>query len=71
MGMIASIKIEEDIKSLEEAFKSSKNFKVRQRIQSLLLLKQEKFKRQIDLANYLGVGHSTLKTWIKQYKEFG
>ena len=71
MGMIASIKIEEDIKSLEEAFKSNNNFKVRQRIQSLLLLKQEKFKRQIDLANYLGVGHSTLKTWIKQYKEFG
>ena len=71
MGMIARIIIEEDLKTLEDAFKKTKNFKVRQRIQSLLLLKQGKFSRQIDLANYLGVGHSTLKTWIKQYKEFG
>lgn len=71
MGMIARIKIEEDLSTLEEAFKNTKNFKVRQRIQSLLLLKQGKFSRQVDLANYLGVGHSTLKTWIKQYKEFG
>ena len=57
MGMKASIKIKEDIVSLEKAFKSSKNFKVRQRIQSLLLLQEQKFKRQEDLAAYLGIGH--------------
>ena len=71
MGMKASIKIKEDIVSLEKAFKSSKKFKVRQRIHCLLFLREQKFKRQEDLAAYLGIGHSTLKTWIKQYKEFG
>ena len=71
MGMIARIAIKESKETLEQAFKGSRKFKVRQRIQSLILLQQQKFKRQEDLAAYLGVGHSTLKTWIKQYKEFG
>ena len=70
MAMILSIEIKEDKETLEKSFKSSKNFKVRQRIQSLLLIQEQKFKRQVDLAIYLGVGHFTLKTWIKQYKEF-
>jgi len=30
-----------------------------------------KFDRQVDLASFLGIGHSTLKTWIKQYKQQG
>jgi transposase len=71
MGMTQKLEIQESILALEKAFKSSSNFKVRQRIQSLLLLKQKKFKRQVDLAEYLGIGHSTLRSWIKQYKEFG
>jgi transposase len=71
MAMIASIEIKEDKATLERGFKRCKNFKVGQRIQSLLLIQEQKFKRQVDLATYLGVGHSTLKTWIKQYKEFG
>ena len=71
MGMTSKLEIEESITTLEKAFKSSKNFKVRQRIQSLILLKQQRFKRQVDLAEFIGVGHSTLKSWIKQYREFG
>ena len=71
MGMTSKLEIEESITTLEKAFKSSKNFKVRQRIQSLILLKQQRFKRQVDLAEFIGVGHSTLKFWIKQYREFG
>ena len=71
MGMTSKLEIEESITTLENAFKSSKNFKVRQRIQSLMLLKQQRFKRQVDLAEFIGVGHSTLKSWIKQYREFG
>lgn len=71
MGMTSNIEIKESISSLEAAFKSSDNFKIRQRIQSLILLKQEKFKRQVDLADYLGVDRSSLKRWIKQYKDTG
>ena len=71
MGMTSKIEIKESLEYLEKAFKRSDNFKVRQRIQSLLLLKQQKFKRQKDLADYLGVDHSSLKRWIKQYKDFG
>ena len=71
MGMLQKLEIQESVSALKKAFKSSSNFKVRLRIQSLLLLKQAKFKRQVDLAEYLGIGHSTLRSWIKQYKEFG
>ena len=71
MGMRSNIEISESISTLESAFKSSSNFKVRQRIQSLILLKKEKFKRQAYLADYLGIDRSTLKRWIKQYKETG
>ena len=71
MGMVSKFKIEESEESLISSFKSSKSFKVRLRIQSLLLLKQKKFKRQVDLAEYLGVNHSSLKRWIKQYKDLG
>lgn len=61
MGMVSTLKIVESEEFLLSAFKSSKNYKVRLRIQSLLLLKQKKFKRQVDLAEYLGVNHSLLK----------
>tara|TARA_R110002050_G_C8962065_1_gene514504 strand:- start:2013 stop:2603 length:591 start_codon:yes stop_codon:yes gene_type:complete len=71
MGMTSKIEIQESITTLEKALKSSTNFKVCQRIQTLLLLKKEQFKRQVDLAEYIGIGHSSLKCWIKQYKEFG
>lgn len=71
MGMTSKLEVKENIETLEKAFRNSSSFKVRQRIQGLILLKKEKFKRQIDLAEFIGVGHSTLKSWIKQYKEFG
>lgn len=71
MGMKSTIEITESLSDLEQAFKSSTNFKVRQRIQSLICLKIKKFKRQADLAAYLGVDHSSLKRWIKQYRESG
>jgi len=71
MGMTSNIAIKEDLKDLEKDFRASKNFKVRQRIQSLILLKEEKFKRQADLAAFIGVDHSSLKRWIKQYKTSG
>jgi len=71
MGMVSKFTITEREEFLLTAFKSSKNYKVRLRVQSLLLLKQKKFKRQVDLAEYLGVNHSSLKRWIKQYKESG
>ena len=71
MGMKSNIEISEDLSTLETAFRSSDNFKVRQRIQSLILLKKEKFKRQADLADYLGIDRSSLKRWVKQYKDTG
>ena len=71
MGMTSKLEIKESLDTLEKAFRSASSFKVRQRIQSLILLKKEKFKRQVDLAEFIDVGHSTLKSWIKQYKEFG
>ncbi|OEK07400.1 hypothetical protein A8C32_18370 [Flavivirga aquatica] len=65
MGMLSKIEVEESIEVLEIAFKESNNFKVRQRIQSLIHLKKGTINRQIDLVAYLDIGHSTLKSWIK------
>jgi hypothetical protein len=59
MGMRSNNEISKRVSNLESAFKSLSNFKVRQRIQSLILLKKEKFKRQADLAEYLGIDRST------------
>ncbi|QVY65940.1 hypothetical protein [Polaribacter sp. Q13] len=56
MGITSCIAIKEEFTSLEEAFKNSTYFKVCQDIEGLLLLKLEKFKHQLDLEAYLGVG---------------
>ncbi|NQY27895.1 MAG: hypothetical protein HRT69_00315 [Flavobacteriaceae bacterium] len=48
--MTTKLEKQESIPTLEKAFKSSSNFIVCQRIESLLLLKRKKFKRQVDIA---------------------
>lgn len=71
---MASKKIIEIIESVEELHKSlklSKDFQVQKRIQCLILLKENRFKKRTDLADYLCIGYSTLKRWLKDYRENG
>ncbi len=61
MGRKSVIEIKESIEELESFLKSHKNFKIRQRIQSLIYTKKEKFRTQKELSVFLDIDYATLK----------
>ncbi len=67
----AEIKIKEELEYLKRLRKKENNHRLKTRIQSLILTKEKKFKRRIDLANHLGVGIASLDRWTRVYKEAG
>ena len=48
------IEIKEDIYYLKKLRKKENNHRLKTRIQSLILTKENKFPRRLDLANHLG-----------------
>jgi len=71
MGKQAIIEITEDLDYLKSLRRKEKNFRLKTRIQSLILTKEKKFARRIDLANHLGVGPASLDRWTRVYKKSG
>jgi len=71
MGKYLEIEIQESVSFLESLFKSTKNFRKRLRISSLILTKTKKFKTRAELAKYLGVNPTTLYQWTETYRNFG
>jgi len=71
MGKVFDITIKESLKSLNLQHKKEKNQKKRLRLLSLILTKEEKFVRRVDLAKFLGVNIDTLNRWTKKYKGLG
>lgn len=71
MGKRAEIHIKEDIDYLKSLRKKEKNHRLKTRILSLILTKENRFARRLDLADYLGIGIATLDRWTKVYKESG
>lgn len=67
----AEIEIKEDIDYLKTLRKKEENHRLKTRIQSLILTKERKFKRRIELANHLGVGIASLDRWTRVYKASG
>jgi len=67
----SKITVIEDAESLRNLLHSSRNFKVKLKIRSLILLQSNTYKRQKDIANHLGIGYSTIKSWYKNYSENG
>lgn len=65
------IDIKEDLEKLNLLYRNSKNFKVKRRIKSLILIKSNKFNTREELAKYLGVNVKTLYVWIKTYQDEG
>ena len=63
------IEIREDMDYLKRLRKQESNHRLKTRIQSLILTKENKFSRRLDLANYLGIGITSLDRWTKVYKE--
>ena len=71
MGKHVEIDIKEDIDYLKNLRKKENNHRLKTRIQSLILTKEKKFARRVDLADYLGVGIASLDRWTKVYKKTG
>ena len=71
MGKVFKITIKESFLELKTAQRKEKNPKKKLRIMSLILTKEEKFLRRVELAKFLGVNITTLNKWTDKYKESG
>jgi len=71
MGKVFEITIKENLETLKSLHKKEKSQKKKLRLLSLILTKEEKFSRRVDLAKFLGVNIDTLNRWTKKYKEEG
>lgn len=71
MPKTAIIQIQESDEELKSLLRETKNLRLKIRIQSLILTKEKKFQRREDLAEYLGVGTSSLYRWTEVYKKAG
>lgn len=72
MPKASKISVIETPQELKNRLQSSVNHRVRLKIKSLLLLQEEvDRKRQIDIANHLCIGFSTLKEWYRDYSVNG
>ena len=71
MGKYKEFKVKESVQELKMLL--SKQIKPRNisRIQSLLLLKEKRFKTRQELSNYLGVHKRTMEKWLSKYKDGG
>ena len=69
MGKVFEITIKESISTLKTLHKKEKSQKKKLRLLSLILTKEEKFARRVDLAKLLGVNIYTLNIWTAQYKK--
>ncbi len=71
MGKIFEITIKESISTLKSLHKKERSQKKKLRLLSLILTKEEKFVRRVDLAKFLGVNIDTLNKWTEKYKNLG
>jgi transposase len=71
MPKYVEIDIKEDLHELKALRNKEKNHRKKTRLQSLILTKENKFKRREDLAAHLGIGFASLNRWTKVYKESG
>lgn len=71
MPKYVDIKIKEGLSELKLLRNQEKNHRKKTRLQSLILTKEKKFKRRVDLATHLGIGIASLDRWTRVYKSSG
>lgn len=71
MGKVFEIRIKESLLVLKTAHRKEKSHKKKLRILSLILTKEGKYLRRVDLAKFLGVNITTLNKWTAKYKALG
>ncbi len=71
MGKVFKITIKESVSTLKTLRKKEKSHKKKLRLLSLILTKEERFARRVDLAKFLGINIDTLNKWTGKYKKLG
>jgi len=71
MSYKSRITVSEELTDLRNMLGSAKNHKVKLKLKSLILLKENTHKKQEDIANHLCIGYSSLKRWYRAYSTKG
>jgi transposase len=71
MGKQSKIEIKESLSELQILQKKQKNLKSEKRIKCLILLKENKFATQTQIADYLGVCRQSIVKWLTSYRKDG
>jgi transposase len=71
MGKYSIITVKEELEELKTLRNREKNHRLKTRIQSLILTKENKFRTREELAIHLGIGAKSLYRWTEVYKQFG
>jgi transposase len=71
MGKVFEFVIKESVSELKMLRKKERNEKKKLRLLSLILTKEEKFERRVDLAKFLDVDVTTLNNWVSKYRKNG
>lgn len=71
MSYTSRIHIQETSEELQSIYHKTKNSRMKLKIKALILFKTGDFRKQEDLAFHLCIGHSTLKRWLRKYKNEG
>lgn len=71
MGVQSKIKVKESLAELLKQQNIQTKAKNLRRIQSLIFIKESRFKTMHELAEYLGVHKRTMERWLAKYHEGG
>lgn len=67
----SKIEIKETFDELKKIYQSTNNSRVKLKIKSLLLFKEQKMGSQEKIAEHLCISHATFKRWLKEYNKNG
>ena len=71
MSYKTKVTVKEELSELRQKLHTAKNQKVKLKLKSLILLKENPYRKQEDIANHLCIGYSTLKRWYRNYRIHG
>ena len=71
MSHASQIVIKETGAELLSAYHKQKDPRIKLKVKALILFKEGNFKKQEDLAMHLCIGYSTLRLWLRKYRDEG
>ena len=71
MSYSKELNITESLSELRRLLRDTKSFQNWQKVRCLLLLKEDRFRYRVQLAEHLCIDYSTLKRWLSRYRASG